>query len=311
MVYYETHGRMTRNGRRPGHGCPAGIQIGKEIGLHMNHQLFCRTARFRHAAGALLAAVLLAVLPVIAQGDGAEISVMEDITGKAEVVLAEVAVLKLNLRLDDGREITVRRDGRINGRGKSDDREGSEPYYWGMVGYAVVANDETLITEQLAAELPWTIATWEQGDSGWEQTGSIVHKTAVLVIGQELEKVKDGMYGGYLHVLTLDRNRTCWIDVRCFATAPYWLYNPERSVKYGASMAVYKPASGSLPLEPEGSGTARPEQGTSVLIPGKNAWNPELPDKSHTVPGITVGSGDGEEEAEKLVFNEADLSLIY
>ena len=269
----------------------------------------------RRAAGLILAAAMLCALTVSALGDDAAeellIAVQEDITGKAEMTLAEQMIAKLDLRLDDGREITVRRDGRVLGRGKPDDREGSEPYYAGMVGYAVVANDESLMTDGEIASLPWTIPAWEPGDDGWRQTGTIAHKTAVLVLGQRLEKTSERQYDGYIHVQPLNGGPDCWIGVRSFATTPYWLYNPERSAKYGASMAVYQPQSGHLPVTAEGEGTEEPVSGSAVLIPGKDAWNPELADKNNTVPGITMISPDGEGTSEELIFNEDDLALIY
>ena len=271
-----------------------------------NIRLISRKAAVCLAMTLLLVAVM--ILPSAAET--VKDTQIQDVTGQTQEILARAATDKLHLEEKIGKRIPIHRNGQVRGRGLSDEPSGEEPGYFGLVGYAVVANDGSMSLGDESMVLPWTIPTYIRFDNHWYITKSIPHKTAVLVLGQSLKETSPGKYTGRIQVVRLDSNEICFIDVENFVTAPYWFYALRRSIRYGGSIAVYRNVTGHDPEDSNGRSYHLAEE-TRVLIPGAASWDQAVPMGSNVISGISFEKTRDGMLPTVLYFQEEDLTLIY
>ena len=270
----------------------------------------------RGAALLMLLAVLTGIMPVRA-GAGGD-NEIDDITGETQETLAAAALEKRMGSDGDLEGVTIRQNGRIYGRGISDEPSGAEPDYIGLVGYAVAANNREINPETDGSVFPWTVPAYLLYSKRWYYTQPMQHKTGVLVIRQILKDTGGGQYTGRLKIIRLDSGEICWMDVENFITVPYWFYPPRRAVKYGSVVAAYRREGNRLPTDENGV-PAEVANDTDVLIPGNGAWDMRTSDSSRMIPGIVREERVTEENGQEtrtvvstvLLFPEEDLTIIY
>ena len=239
---------------------------------------------FRRMAALWLALALLAPAAVMTAGAEPEY-VIEDITGEMQEVLARAALDKRTRQDEKLKNIRIRRNGQIHGRGKSDEPSGAEPDYTGLVGYAAVADSADLKPGPEYMAVPWSNPGYQLFSNHWYYSRTVQHKTSVLVIDQHLKAVGDGQYTGRLKVIRLDSNEICWIDVENFITVPYWFYPLKRANLYGSVLASYQNCGGRLPTDPDGN-PVEVADNTNVLVPGAGVWDQRAPEGSRMIAGM-------------------------
>lgn len=268
------------------------------------------SARRLAALGLALIGLASAFSGVGAAADTVPERRIADVTGETQELLATAAAAKLGLTGRNGEAIPVRRNGMIRGRGLSDERTGEEPEYFGMVGYAAVADNGSMSLAEDSMRLPWTVPSYLRIDNRWYISRPIPHKTAVLVIGQRLKEKSPGVYTGRLQVVRLDLNEICWMNAENFVTVPYWFYTTRRTLLHGSSIAVFRPGEGSLPVTADGT-EYRVAEDTRILIPGNGAWGGEIPENGALIPGIIFRRTGRKTKPLVLFFREKDLALVY
>lgn len=196
----------------------------------------------------------------------------------------------------------------LNGRGKCD-THGKEPDYYGVIGYAVVSEDQRLEKRSTFTETPWTIPVYQQDKQFWQESGTITHKTKVVVVDQELERNGDYYYKGYLHVIRMDTKEACYLNVKNFVTSSYWEKTLTEIAGTGYSIAEFRQVSDYYPVSGGGDKVAL-EDGFQVLIPGRSYS--KGPDKDNNpIPAYVFKEwkyGFGEV---LVYFNSEDLKLVY
>lgn len=265
----------------------------------------------------LLLAVLAGTAPACADTGGGY-SNIDDITAQTQETLAAVALEKLKGKDEDLRDITIRQNGQIYGRGVSDEPSGAEPNYIGLVGYAAVANNSEADPETEGTGFLWEVPAYLLYSKRWYYTKSLQHKTGVLVVRQVLKEIGSGLYTGRLKVIRLDTGEICWMDVENFITVPYWFYPVRRAVKYGNTVAVYRRKGKRSPTDEDGKPVTVADD-TDVLIPGYGVWDRRPPEGSRLFPGIIFEDRITEENGKVitetvstvLLFPEEDLTMIY
>ena len=276
------------------------------------------SAGFRRGTALLLMlAMLAAALPAAA--DTARENRIDEMTGETQETLAEVMLAKRAANDESLKNIQVRQNGLIIGRGISDEPSGAEPYYIGLVGYAAVANDESAGPGPDGISFQWSVPSYMVFEKRWYYTKSLQHKTGVLVLNQLLKETGKGRYTGRLRVIRLDSGEICWMDVENFVTVPYWFYPARRAMKYGNTVSAYRQKGKRMPTDSEGN-PVEIGKDTPVLIPGNGVWDMKAPEGSQMIPGVvyeeqTGVSDDGTEHTEiisrVLLFPEEDLATIY
>ena len=142
--------------------------------------------------------------------------------------------------------------------------------------------------------------------------GSLAHKTPVLVTRQRLKDNGKGGYTGWLEIVRLDTGATCYLQVSCFVTAPYWNLPLTDTPLFGYCIAVYRESPGQAPHDEAGiPRTFR--DGTKVLIPYEGACPVNSPDPENlNIQGIVfTGNESGTSAPEIIYFREADLIVLY
>ena len=276
-----------------------------------------RTGVRRGTAIFLLLAILAGAVPSCADTGGGY-SNIDDITAQTQETLAVVALEKQKDKDEDLRDITIRQNGQIYGRGVSDEPSGAEPNYIGLVGYAAAANNSEVNPETEGAGFPWEVPAYLLYSKRWYYTKPLQHKTGVLVVRQVLKETGSGLYTGRLKVIRLDTGEICWMDVENFITVPYWFYPVRRAVKYGSLVAAYRHKGKRSPTDEDGNPVTVADD-TNVLIPGYGVWDRRPPEGSRMIPGMIfeeqVTEENGKETTEVvstvLLFPEEDLTMIY
>ena len=271
----------------------------------------------RGAASVLLLAVLGGMAPVCAE-TGGKTSDIDNYTGQTQETLAAAALEKQKGNDEDLKDITIRQNGLIYGRGVSDEPSGAEPDYTGLVGYAAVANNGEADPETGGTDFPWTVPAYLLYSKRWYYTRPMQHKTGVLVIRQMLKETESGLYTGRLKIIRMDTGEICWMDVENFITVPYWFYPVRRAVKYGNTVGAYRQKGSRVPTDGNGK-PAEVADDTNVLIPGYGVWGIRPPEGSGMIAGVIfeeqVTEKDGQEIRETvsriLLFPEEDLTMIY
>ena len=213
----------------------------------------------------------------------------------------------------NGKVIEVRRSG-AGDRGTVGVSK-NEPNYVAALGYAAVFTEEKLEYNSDFAATPWQVPVYRKDKQFWEKTGTIDHKTEVVVIGQELEKPKTryspDRYTGYLHVIRTDTGEDCWLNVDNFVTKPYWKNSLTDAREKGYCIAIFRQKSDYYPVT-KGKEKTELEDGMMVLLPMKTKVSGSSPDKTNNpVGGIVFKEWKYGFGGVTVWFNEEDLELTY
>ena len=187
----------------------------------------------------------------------------------------------------------------------------SEPDYIGVLGYAAVHKNENIDDRGAFLETPWQVPVYQPDKQFWAEAGTISHKTQVVVIGQKLEKKTSKQYQGYLQIIRMDTEETCWLKVENFVTEPYWEMNLSRATEDGYCLATFNQISNYYPVT-HGNRKAELKDGTTVLLPLKSTVISSSPDRTNnSICGIFCMQKNNRYQTETVWFNEADLTLSY
>lgn len=201
-----------------------------------------------------------------------------------------------------------------NGRGRAD-YGGEEPRYVGVIGYAAVAFPETYKiekTDQFEDESLWIVPTYKQDKQCWEESGSLPHKTEVVVRKQMLRHEKHGNYSGYLLVERTDDGSQYYIDVKNYITKPYWTYQSDlrTAALTGYFVAIYKQVSDYYPVD-SGADKLEIPDGTDVLVTGVTGTGGRFKKDETGIEAIVWKQWSKGYGGVKCHFNEKDLTIIY
>lgn len=190
-----------------------------------------------------------------------------------------------------------------------------EPDYIGALGYAAVYDTQDLEKNSDFGTTPWKIPVYQKDKQFWEETGTIDHKTEVVVIGQELELPKrsysTSRCSGYLHVIRMDTGEACWLNVENFVTSAYWDKSLTSAMEKGYCIASFKQVSDYYPVT-KGNEKTELEDGMLVLLPMKSKNYASSPDKTNNpIVGIVFKEWKYGFGGVNVFFNEKDLTLIY
>lgn len=268
----------------------------------------------RKKAQRKLFCALLAASLLICAGAGAETAEGPDMNlVNPDMILAQDTVDYLHLTTPEGDRIVVRTDPSVPGRGEADP-EGNEPDYSGLLGFAALPEDPEIGNSPAFCTPSWEIPVYRRSGNRntMVKSGTLSHKTPVLVIRQKLREAGNGGYSGWLQVVRLDTREICYLKSSCFATRPYWDMPVTEIPAFGYCIAIYRESPGMAPRDRNGKSAAF-RDGTKVLIPFSGAFPMRNPDpKNLTVQGIVFeGNDSGTEEREILYFREADLTVMY
>lgn len=190
-----------------------------------------------------------------------------------------------------------------------------EPDYVASLGYAAVYEDQKLENNSAFGTTPWKIPVYQKDKQFWQETGTIDHKTEVVVIGQDLtmpkSTYKTAHCTGYLHVIRMDTRESCWLNVTNYVNSPYWDKSLTSAQEKGYCIATFKQVSDYYPVT-KGKEKAEIDDGTLVLLPMKAKASGSSPDKANNpIPGIVFKQWRVSYGGVTVWFNEKDLSLTY
>ena len=175
--------------------------------------------------------------------------------------------------------------------------------------------DQKLEKTDAFSKTPWTIPVYQKDKQFWEETGTIDHKTEIVVIGQELEMPKrsysTSRCSGYLHVIRMDSGEACWLNVDNYVNSPYWEKSLTNAQEKGYCIATFKQVSDYYPVT-KGNEKAELEDGTLVLLVMRSKASGTSPDKTNnTIPGIVFKQWKVSYGGVTVWFNASDLTLTY
>ena len=224
-------------------------------------------------------------------------------TEVTEETMAYSALLALQSGGEAPSNLHLRKAPELPGRGGLT-ADGEIPDYLGVIGYAAATNSISRMTEKLGMSIPWSVVSYVDTDQGVAHGDAVIHKTPVLVIGQDLEK-GEGEVRGRLRVVRLDTGKICYLNVRNFVTEPYWLLDAGTAESRGFCVAEYHAESGAEPLDENGAAV---EDVRKVLLPYRLFVKEEGPaPETHPVAGLVFRNGDG-----TLCWFDADsLIIVY
>lgn len=178
--------------------------------------------------------------------------------------------------------------------------------YVGISGYIAVTQYDYAYSEDEGRyknnwmTTPWYATTYEKDKQFWVMSGTVEHKTQVVVIGQELEEER-ARYDGYLLVERADNHEQFYIDVADFVAEPYWENADINNLKNGNPLlAVFYQRSNYYPVD-RNNRKAEIEDGTIVLVGNDNGWG-GIDSETHQIGGTGK---------EWIYFNAKDLDIIY
>ena len=191
----------------------------------------------------------------------------------------------------------------------------SEPNYIGSLGYAAVSEDQKLEKNSDFAATPWKVPVYQKDKQFWKQTGTVDHKTEVVVIGQELEMSKrkygNSSCSGYLHVIRMDTGKDCWLDVGNYVSSTYWKKNLNEAQEKGYCIAAFKQVSDYYPVTGANK-KVELDDGTLVLLLMRSEEHSTSPDKKNNpIPAIVFKQWKYTYGENTVWFNEKDLTLTY
>lgn len=254
----------------------------------------------RRAAAFALA--LLLAPPAIARAETA----MAD----ADLLLAGNAIRAFNIQGPDGELLVPRRAEEMHGRGKPDSGL-DEPDYVGVVGFAALTPSEKISSFSTFDRTPWVLPAYQREGEKWTVSGTVLHKTPVVVVDQVLRPGPDQDYRGYLQVIRLDKNERIWLKVTQFVTVPYWTLPAAEAVNYGNFIAVYRNASRHDPKDGSGRSGSIPD-GMHILLADRGNSRYFSPDRENNpFLGIYFPNGEEDETGSFLFFGPADLTIVY
>ena len=210
--------------------------------------------------------------------------------------------------------ITVHTASYLNGRGQVD-TTGHEPDYIGVIGYAAVYDDENLDKKADFSKTPWLIPIYQKDKQFWQETGTIPHKTKIVVVEQELEKptrsYSTSKWKGYLHVIRLDTGEDFYLKAVNFSTSAYWDKGLTDAIEKGYCIAEFRQVSDYYPVT-KGKEKTELEDGTMILLQMKSLVYSSSPDKKNNpIAGIVFKDWKYGFGGVTVFFNEADLTLTY
>ena len=190
-----------------------------------------------------------------------------------------------------------------------------EPDYIGALGFVAVYDNQNMEKNANFGTTPWKVPVYQKDKQFWQETGSIDHKTEVVVIGQELELPKrsysTSRCSGYLQVIRMDTGEACWLNVENFVTSAYWEKSLTGAMEKGYCIASFKQVSDYYPVT-KGKEKTELEDGTLVLLPMKSKNYTSSPDKTNNpIVGIVFKEWKYGFGGVNVFFNEADLTLVY
>ncbi len=190
-----------------------------------------------------------------------------------------------------------------------------EPDYIGALGYVAVYEDQNMEMNANFGTTPWKVPVYQKDKQFWQETGSIDHKTEIVIIGQELELPKrsysTSRCSGYLHVIRMDTGEACWLNVENFVTSAYWDKSLTSAMEKGYCIASFKQVSDYYPVT-KGNEKTELEDGTLVLLPMKSKNYASSPDKTNNpIVGIVFKEWRKGFGGVNVFFNEKDLTLVY
>ncbi|MBR3100072.1 MAG: zinc ribbon domain-containing protein [Clostridia bacterium] len=190
-----------------------------------------------------------------------------------------------------------------------------EPDYIGALGFVAVYDNQNMEKNANFGTTPWKVPVYQKDKQFWQETGSIDHKTEVVVIGQELELPKrsysTSRCSGYLQVIRMDTGEACWLNVENFVTSAYWEKSLTGAMEKGYCIASFKQVSDYYPVT-KGKEKTELEDGTLVLLPMKSKNYASSPDKTNNpIVGIVFKEWKYGFGGVNVFFNEADLTLVY
>lgn len=204
------------------------------------------------------------------------------------------------------------RDEQLAGRGYSDIGR-DEPQYVNHIGYVVVDQyDYDLKQTDVFQETPWMVPVYSKDGADYTETGSVEHKTEVLVKAQELEHEGYGSYSGYLNVKCVETEEEFFINVGNFVTNPYWNSSDlTAAASDGYFIAEYGQSSNYLPVNKKNE-TVELDQEIQVLITGTTGTYGHGPDRDIYPIEATVfkewAYGYG---GVPVFFHPNDLTIVY
>ena len=267
-----------------------------------------KTGRVRWTAALALAVMLLAgwLVPSAAEGP-------VDPEVDLDMVMARNIVTGYALLDEQGKYLEPRRAPEMTGRG-TPERKGEEPDYRGVLGYMSLQNGWEGSRFNTFTRTPWQLPVYERDGDRWKVTGSIRHKTSVLVVDQDLREGMGYKFIGHLDVIRLDTNERVWIDVAQFITVPYWTLPLSEAMYHGFCIAVYRSNSNYEPMDGKKHRGTLPEGLRVLMCDRRTSYRYVSPDRENRpLLGIVFRS---KEEGESyfrsfLYFNPKDLTLVY
>lgn len=195
----------------------------------------------------------------------------------------------------------------LMGRGHSDSGR-EQPDYKNVIGYVSVGyNEETLLESNNSfSETPWKIPIYDKIDGKYVETGSVDHKTEIIVISQDLEHEEYSNYSGFLLVENIDNNEQFYINVNNFITKNYWsLFSLEDAASFGYFIAEYHQTSKYSPITSSNQ-TVTINDGTTVLVIRNSSRA-----SNNSLEAIVFKEWENGYGGISIFFNKDDLSLIY
>ena len=283
-----------RTKRRAGIGCLGWLIVFLVLGLIIVFSVYSRSGRAKKQQPELPAAAVKTAVP--------------ESTEAKEEQKQTSAPVKESEEKKDG----VRNESK-NGRGRSD-RGREEPHYVGVIGYAAVDFPQTYKienTDQFEDESLWTVPTYRKDKQFWEETGSLPHKTEVIVREQNLKHEKYGNYSGYLLVEKTDDGSQYYIDVKNFITKPYWTYQNDlrEAALTGDFVARYNQVSDYYPVD-SGADKLEIPNGTAVLVTGVTGTGGKFNRDEAAIGAEAIRKRYGSEYADQILSGNAEKLLI-
>ena len=284
-----------RTKRRAGIGCLGWLFVFLVLGLIIVFSVYSRSGRAKKQQPELPAAAVKTAVP--------------ESTEAKEEQKQTSAPVKESEEKKDG----VRNESK-NGRCRSD-RGREEPHYVGVIGYAAVDFPQTYKienTDQFEDESLWTVPTYRKDKQFWEETGSLPHKTEVIVREQNLKHEKYGNYSGYLLIEKTDDGSRYYIDVKNFITKPYWTYQDDlrEAALTGDFVAKYNQVSDYYPVD-SGADKLEIPDGTAVLVTGVTGTGGKFNRDETGIEAIVWKQWRKGYGGVKCHFNEKDLTITY
>ena len=199
------------------------------------------------------------------------------------------------------------------GRG-SVDSPSTEPDYIGVIGYAAISSSQRIEKGDTLPETPWSVPVYQKDKQFWEKTGTIPHKTMIVVVDQELTKrssYSSAGYKGHVQIIRLDTNEVCWLDVDNLVTSEYWNSDISEAIKQGYCLCTFDQKSDFYPVDRSGA-KVELDDGIVVLAPMSNSHFNTSPDrKNNPIAAIVFKQWKNGFGGVFVFFNEADLTINY